>query len=303
MSYLARRVFASAVQLCLLSLLAFLLLSLAPGDFYLPAAVELGSSPGALEQWRAQHGLNEAWIVRYGKWVSSALHGEFGRSLAYEVPVLPLLRPRVAKTLEIVVPALIFSWCIGAGLAVAAVMRGRRAISGLELPAVILSLLPEVIGVSLLMWLAVGLHVPSITTNWLPIAFLTLALLPAVILHSTNAMSEASTLPFVLLAARRGISRVRLWRFYLLPAAANPLISLAGLSLAGAIGSSLLVEVLLGWPGLGPLFLEAAQTRDYPVVTSVVMLLGSVLTISNLLADLALYRLDPRIRLGNEDQH
>jgi len=65
----------------------------------------------------------------------------------------------------------------------------------------------------------------------------------------------------------------------------------------------LLVEVLLGWPGLGPLFLEAAQTRDYPVVASVVMLLGSVLTISNLLADLALYRLDPRIRLGNEDQH
>jgi peptide/nickel transport system permease protein len=93
-----------------------------------------------------------------------------------------------------------------------------------------------------------------------------------------------------------------LWRSYLFPAAANPLVSLAGLSLAGAIGSSLLVEVLLGWPGLGPMFLEAALTRDYPVVISVVMLLGTVLTISNLLADLVLYRLDPRIRLGDENR-
>jgi peptide/nickel transport system permease protein len=247
--------------------------------------------------------LNNSLLSRYGQWVSSAFHGEFGRSLAYEAPVLPLLRPRITKTLQIVVPALFLGWCIGAALSIAAVSRGGRAISWVELPSVVLSLIPEVIGVSLLMWLAVGLHLPSITTAWLPIASLTLSLVPMVILHSTNAMSEASTLPFVFLAARRGIRGTRWFRLYLLPAAANPLISLAGLSFAGTIAASLLVEVLLGWPGLGPIFLEAAQARDYPVVATVVMLLGSVLTISSLAADLALYRLDPRIRLGNEDRH
>jgi peptide/nickel transport system permease protein len=271
-------------------------LDAAPGDFYLPSSLELNSSPAAVAEWRAQHGLNLPWTTRYAKWLTSASRGEFGRSLAYEMPVLSLLRPRVAKTLEIVIPALLLCWC-GAGVLAMAAVR-RRAIHWLETFAVLASLLPDVIGISLLMWLAVGLHAQSIATAWLPIVSLTLVLLPTVILHATNAVSSAAKLPFVKLAERRGIATSRLWRSYVLPAAANPLISLAGLSLAGAIGTSLFVEVLLGWPGLGPLFLEAAQSRDYPVVTTVVVLLGAVLTASNLLADLALYRLDPRIRLG-----
>ena len=302
MKYLARRAAMSVVQLGLLSVIAFFMLNAVPGDFYLPAKVELNSSTAALEQWRVQHGLNRPWIAQYAEWVSSALHGEFGRSLAYEMPVARLIGPRIANTLKIVVPALLLCWCAGVGLAIAAVRRGRNAIASVELGAVAVSFLPDVIGVSLLMWLVVGLRVQSIATMWLPILCLTLTLMPAVVLHSTNALSTASGLPFVRLAERRGILGVRLWRSYLFPAAANPLVSLAGLSLAGAIGSSLLVEVLLGWPGLGPMFLEAALTRDYPVVISVVMLLGTVLTISNLLADLVLYRLDPRIRLGDENR-
>ncbi len=297
MNYLARRTFAGIAQLWLLSVIAFLFLDLVPGDFYLPAAVELNSSPAAVDRWRAQHGLNRPWTIRYANWLSSAAHGEFGRSLAYEMPVLPLLRPRLAKTLAVVIPSLLLCWGAGAALAIAAVRKGRRAIVLMESWAVLASLLPDVIGVSLLMWLAVGLKVLPLATTALPIACLTLALLPTVLLHGTNAMSTASRLPFVRLAERRGIASGLLWRSYILPAAANPLLSLAGLSLAGAIGASLFVEVLLGWPGLGPLFLEAAQTRDYPVVTSVVLLLGAVLTVSSLLADLALYRLDPRIRL------
>ncbi len=303
MNYIVRRIAVCLLQLFLLSAISFLLLNVAPGDFYLPAAIEMNSSPGAMAQWRAEHGLGRPWIIRYAHWLSSALHGEFGRSLAYETPVLPLLRPRIARTLQIVIPSLLLCWAVGVGLAISAVSVGRNAITWLELWAVGVSLVPDVIGVSLLMWLAVGLHLGSITKIWLPIAFLSFTLLPAVVLHSTNALSGARTLAFVRLAEQRGILGSRLLRHYLFPAAANPLISLAGLSLAAAIGSSLLVEVLLGWPGLGPMFLEAAQTRDYPIVTSVVVLLGSVLTISNLLADLALYRLDPRIRLGNENQH
>ncbi len=299
MKYLARRIAVSATQVWLLSVIAFLFLDLVPGDFYLPSAMELNASPAAMEQWREQHGLNLPWTTRYGRWASSAMRGEFGRSLAYEMPVMVLVRPRVAKTLEIVIPALLLCWCFGLGLAIVAVKRGGPAVARLEVGAVMLSLLPDVIGVSLLMWLAVGLKAQSIATAWLPIAALTLALLPVVLLHATNAFSGARRLTFVRLAQQRGIAAGRLWRSYIWPAAANPLISLAGLSIAGAIGTSLLVEVLLGWPGLGPMFLEAAQTRDYPVVTSVVVLIGTVLTISNLLADLALYRLDPRIRLGS----
>jgi peptide/nickel transport system permease protein len=161
---------------------------------------------------------------------------------------------------------------------------------------VFVTLFPDVIGVSLFLWLTVWLGFGT-SSAWLPVACLTAVLLPTVVLHAVNGLSAARTLDFVRLAELRGVNERTLWWSYILPAAANPLTSLAGLSLAGAIGSSLLVEVLLGWPGLGSLFLEAAQTRDYPVVTTVVTLLGAVLMLSNLAADLALYWLDPRIRL------
>jgi len=81
-----------------------------------------------------------------------------------------------------------------------------------------------------------------------------------------------------------------------LPAALNPLISLLGLSLGSLLSASLLVEIVTGWPGLGPLFLEAVMARDFAVVLAVVMLSAAFLLIGNLVADLLLYRFDPRIR-------
>jgi len=82
-----------------------------------------------------------------------------------------------------------------------------------------------------------------------------------------------------------------------LPAAANPLISLFGFSLGTLLSASLLVEVVMGWPGLGPLFLEAIMARDFALVLAVVMLSASFLVLGNLLADILLYRVDPRIRM------
>ena len=73
------------------------------------------------------------------------------------------------------------------------------------------------------------------------------------------------------------------------------MISLAGLSVAAAIGSSFVIEALSGWPGLGTLFLSAVQARDYPVVLTIVLMLASVLTISNAAAYIAAYQLDPKL--------
>ena len=80
------------------------------------------------------------------------------------------------------------------------------------------------------------------------------------------------------------------------PAALNPLVSLFGLSLGTLLSASLLVEVLVGWPGLGPLFLEAIMARDFALVLGVVMSSAVLLIAGNLVADLLLYRADPRIR-------
>jgi peptide/nickel transport system permease protein len=77
----------------------------------------------------------------------------------------------------------------------------------------------------------------------------------------------------------------------------NPLVSLFGFSLGTLLSASLLVEVVMGWPGLGPLFLDAIVARDFALVLAVVMFSAAFLVSANLLADLLLYRLDPRIRM------
>jgi peptide/nickel transport system permease protein len=103
--------------------------------------------------------------------------------------------------------------------------------------------------------------------------------------------------PFALAARAHGIPHRRLLFRHLLPAALNPLISLFGLSLGTLLSASLLVEVLVGWPGLGPLFVEAILARDFALVLGVVMISTALLILGNLVADLLLYRADPRIRV------
>jgi peptide/nickel transport system permease protein len=102
--------------------------------------------------------------------------------------------------------------------------------------------------------------------------------------------------PFIQAARGHGIGETRLLLRHALPAAANPLISLFGLSLAALVSGSLLVEVICGWPGLGPMFIDAIYARDVQIVLAVVMLFSAFLVISNFIADLLLYATDPRVR-------
>jgi peptide/nickel transport system permease protein len=131
----------------------------------------------------------------------------------------------------------------------------------------------------------------------LPVAVLVLGMLPTLVRHVRASMAEAIDSPFALSARAQGIPRQRLLFRHLLPAAANPLISLFGFSLGTLLSASLLIEVVMGWPGLGPLFLEAIMARDFALALAVVMLSASFLVVGNLLADILLYRVDPRIRM------
>lgn len=296
MSYLGRRIFGGVVQVAGASLLTFALFGVAPGDFYTEAGFDPQADRGRLEALRAEGGGGRPFFARYGAWVSSCLQGDFGVSLAYGMPVGRLVAPRMGATLRVAVPAFGLAWLLGAGLAVAVERRRRRAGVLLRGAAAALALVPEVIGASLLLWVAVWLGVAPGGAG-LPVAVLTLALVPVVYLHAAGGVAAARESGFVRMAALRGVAEGPLWRRYVLPAAMNPLISLFGLTVAATVGSSLIVEALTGWPGLGPLFLEAVRTRDYPVVQAVLLLLAVLLAGANLVADLLLYRLDPRIRV------
>ena len=295
MNYLVRRLFACGWQLVAASMLSFLLFSILPGTLYTIERMDPQRSSQFVDQLEKDAGLREPWPRRYGGWVSSCFHGDCGTSLSYGVPVLRLIGPRLSNTFRIALPGLLLAWLLGTGLALATAVLWRPMVA-LEPAAASVGMVPDVISIGVLLWLGVKLGLP-ITGPGLPILGLLISLCPVIFLHASSSLDAARNLPFVRLARQRGMAEQRLWLRYVAPAAASPLVTLGGLSIAAAIGSSLIVEVLTGWPGLGPLFLEAVQARDYAVVQTVVVLLAAILAVSNLIADLILYRIDPRIRV------
>jgi peptide/nickel transport system permease protein len=131
---------------------------------------------------------------------------------------------------------------------------------------------------------------------FLPVVALTLGAVPVLVRHVRSAMIVVLDAPFLEAARGHGIPKWRLVYRHALPAAMNSLISLLGFSIGSLLSMSLLMEVVLSWPGLGPLVLEAILARDVYVVIAAVLLSSVFLVIGNLLADLLLYWSDPRIR-------
>lgn len=316
--YLLRRLGHAVLVLFGVSLLLFILMQAAPGDFLSEARLNTQISPEYLHNLRAQYGLDQPVTLRYFRWLDSAAHGEFGYSFAYNVPASSLLWPRARNTLLLTVPALLISWLIAVPLGVLAAARrggwidrlysgGTSALLGLHdlllaLLALLLALRTGAFPTGGMASLNVqdGLWAHWRDVAWhmvLPVTVLVVGSLPPILRHVRSTMLEVIDSHYICAAEGNGIGRLTLLFRHALPAAANPLISLFGLSTALLMGGSLLVEVVMSWPGLGPMVLEAILARDMFVVVGAVMLSTVFLIAGNFLADMLLYAFDPRIRM------
>jgi peptide/nickel transport system permease protein len=130
----------------------------------------------------------------------------------------------------------------------------------------------------------------------LPVGVLVLGTLPILVRHVRAAMLDVLDSPFIRAAVGHGIPKYRILFFHALPAAINPLVSLFGFSLAALLSGSLLTEVILSWPGLGPLLLEAVLARDIYVVVGAVTFSALFLVAGTAVGDILLFASDPRIR-------
>lgn len=316
--YIARRAAHGLLLLFGVSILLFLLFQAAPGDFLSEARLNPQISPETVAQLRAQYGLDQPLPVRYWKWVKSSIKGEFGYSFAYNTPAATLLWPRARNTLLLSVPALLISWLIALPLGVlVAGWKGSwvdKLFSGgtsflLALPDVLIALLALLIALKTGMFPVGGMTSVNAQDqsmwSWLrdlgwhmvlPVTALVIGSLTIILRHVRASVGEVLESSYMRAAEGHGLSRFRLLFSYALPAAANPLISLFGLSVAFLLSVSLLIEVVMGWPGIGPLLLEAILARDLFVVIGAVMLSTLLLIGGNLLADVLLYAFDPRIR-------
>lgn len=316
----ARRLGHGVLVLAAVSVLVFLLMQMAPGNYYARMRLNPQVSPQTIAALESARGLGAALPVRYWDWLRSVARGRWGYSFAYNAPVWPLVRTRVGNTLWLTVTALILAWLLALPMGIwAAARQGRwesRAIGG---GATVLLALPDVV-------LALGLLALALRTGWfpvggmhaldyaqmtrweqmkdfawhlcLPVAVLVAGMLPTLVRHLRAAMAEALEAPYVAAARGQGIGEWRLLWGQALPVAANPMLSLLGLSFGGLLSGSLVVEVILGWPGLGPLLWRAILDRDPYVVVAAVMLSAALLVAGNIVADVALAWADPRIRHG-----
>jgi peptide/nickel transport system permease protein len=317
--YLARRIGHGILMLFGVSILLFLLLQAAPGEFLSELKLNSQISAETVAGLRAQYGLDQPLPVRYWKWIESSAKGDFGYSFAYNTPASTLLLPRARNTLLLTVPAVLISWLIAVPLGV--LVAGRkgswadRLFSGgtsalLALPDVLIALLALLVALKTGMFPVGGMTSVGAEnqTAWewlrdlgwhmvLPVAALVIGSLTMILRHVRASVGEVLDSSYMRAAEGHGLPRFKLLFRYALRAAANPLISLFGLSVALLLSISLLIEVVMSWPGIGPLLLEAILARDLFVVIGVVMLSTVFLIAGNFLADILLYAFDPRIRM------
>lgn len=322
-SYLARRLARAVLLLFAVSVLCFLLTRLAPGSYFDDIRLNPQISPQTIALLQARYGLNQPLPVRYERWLRSMLRGDFGFSIAYNTPVARLMWAPAEHTLLLGSVAMLLCWLMGVPLAVwSARYKGSPLDRGASLLTSLFISVPEIVlavGVLALVVRSRALPVGGMTSvgfeelpAWgkagdlarhllAPVTILVLVGTPVIVRHLRASVLEVLHAPFIEAARGCGIGGARLLFRHVLPAAANPAISLFGLSLAALLSGSLLVEVVTGWPGLGPLILDATLARDLDVVVTAAMLAAAMMIVGNFAADLLLLAADPRIRTGSPD--
>jgi peptide/nickel transport system permease protein len=318
MRFVLRRLGHAAFLLVGVSVLAFFFSTLAPGNYFDEMRLNPQISAERLSALRTQYELDRPMAVRYLRWAGALVHGDLGFSFSYDTPVAALLWTRARNTLLLTGTATLLVWMLALPLGVWSAERlGRPVDVALSWATAVLLIIPDLA-------LALGLLVLVVRSGWLPtggmvsvgfdtfsvvhklqdvalhmvlpVTVLVASALPVLLRHVRAAVAEALQAPFLRAAEGHGISRRRLLYRHVLPAAAHPLIALFGFSLGTLLSGSLLVEVVMSWPGLGPFLLEAILARDLYVVIGGVLLSTLFLVAGNFVADLLLYWADPRIR-------
>lgn len=323
MKYPLRRAIRVVTLLFGVSVLCFLLTEMAPGSFFDEMRLNPQISPETISALRMRYGLDQPLLVRYGRWLTSVARGDLGFSIAYNAPVAPLLWSRARNTLLLTTTAMLVTWLIAVPLGVwSAAYRGRWLDRVVETGNSLLISIPEIVIALGLLALAVrsrGVPVGGMMSigheelsTWgklqdvlrhlvLPTTILAVSGMAIVIRHVRASVAEVLDAPFIRAGRGLGIGQARLLFRHVLPVAASPAISLFGFSIASLLSGSLLVEVATGWPGLGPLLLEATLARDLYLVIGGIIFSALFLVAGNFCADLLLLATDPRIHTGGLD--
>jgi peptide/nickel transport system permease protein len=315
--FIARRLLQMIPLLIGITFLSFVVVDLAPGDFFDTLSMNPSISPDLVREMKTEFGYGQPLPVRYGRWLWRALHLDLGMSIAYRVAVLDLIGSRAFNTVILAVVSMVFTWALAIPIGViVALRRGTIVDRVLSFLAFFGMSVPSFFLAFLLMYLA-------LETGWFPVGGTTSLDYPILSpLEKLNDRAAHLVLPMIVLGTGGMASLMRLMRSQLLEIqsadyvrtarakgvpewlvvtkhilrnALNPFVTLAGYELGTLLGGAALVEAVMNLQGLGTLMLDAVRSLDLYLVMGSVLMGSVLLLVGNLLADVALTMVDPRI--------
>jgi peptide/nickel transport system permease protein len=306
-AYILRRLVQSVFVIFGVACVTFLVLRLVPGD---PARLMVppGTSEKVVDALRRELGTDQPLIVQFGRFLGGLLQGDLGESFRQGRPVLELVLEALPATLALATTTMLTAVLVAVPLGIVAAYRSGgildRAIlifslAGQSVPNFWLGVMLVLVFAIRLQWFpAIGMAGPgSIVLPTLTLALILVAILIRTVRQS---MLEALNEDYVRTARAKGMPETKVVLVHALKNAAIPLVTILGLQVGFVLGGAFVVELIFDWPGVGLLALEAIDTRDFPVVQGVVILVAAVFTFANLVVDIAYAYLNPRVRLGGE---
>lgn len=313
------RLFYAAVLLLAVLVLNFSLMHLAPGDVADTISQSMGGADQELlDRIRADYGLDQPFLVQLGGYVGGVLRADLGYSFFYNQPVTDLILERLPATLLLVVTAQIAALLIGVVLGVISARRPNGVASHFVTFLALFGYSAPVFWTGILLLIAFSLKI-----QWFPVAgmrdvtisggfwvhFADVArhlVLPAVTLASVflalySRLSRATMMEvlgsdYIRTAKAKGLTGAQVVYKHALKNALSPVITLAGLQFSAVISGAVLVETVFSWPGLGTLAFQSIIARDTPTILGILFFSALVVIVGNLLTDLALRLVDPRLR-------
>jgi peptide/nickel transport system permease protein len=326
LGYIIRRIAYMIPTLFGISLIAFLIIQLPPGDYLTSMVANMEQSgqtvdPNQIAQLREQYGFDQPIYVQYAKWISGIVtRGDFGQSFQWDRPVIDLILDRLPLTILISVATILFTWLVSFPVAVYSAVRQYSigdyiattiGFLGLAVPNFLIALVLMYVGLEFFGHSVGGLFSPEfqdaawswakvrdlLAHLWVPVVVLGMAGTAALIrILRANLLDELHK-PYVVAARARGGREGTLLVKYPLRVALNPFVSTVGWLLPLLISGDIIVGRVLSLPTTGPLLLNALVSQDMYLAGSIIMIVSVLTVLGTLLSDILLAWLDPRIRL------
>lgn len=321
--YITRRTLQAIPFLLILSALIFMMVRAAPGGPLAAAMRNPNVKPEQIERLKARLGLDQPLPVQYVKWLSVVLlEGDFGDSIKFRRPVADMIRERIPNTFYLVGAAFLVTLILAIPIGV---LSARKPYSAFDFVVTTFTFIGQSIpvfwlGLALILIFYVAIKNPFTDAPFFPLGgmntpgkegnlpdFLWHLILPVACLSFgwiawysrflRSSMLDVLHEDYVRTARAKGLSDRVVYYKHALQNAILPLVTLIALDLPTVFAGALFVETIFAWPGMGRLFWDAANGRDYPVLLAVVMINAVLILAFNLLADLLYGVMDPRVRL------